>query len=344
MARSNSKKVRRESSALRAFFAAVGALWLAAATPPAACATPVQKPPRDPITSQLEQRLKTDGSLDDVVADIRWPLEKTHVVCRVYGNGVGIWDRRVQFRMSQQEIASLFQAVVRARFGALPNTLGGRENEKKRQKGQMIISIGSATKTVVQLEGGDQSATLQSLADRFLKASRRSAAQGVSISSFADGFERLAAGTLAPEVFAVVFQRKTRAPGKRTYDSWTLRLDGQRATVRAMRGAEIQGTTRELTLSKADFDALLRLLRDSALGTLPRNLYSAQDTDVRIQVLDQVCAVKAGPSPGLTSTTHGASQRSFDRILAALLALYGRVEKEGGQPSRGTTPRPAPHG
>ena len=129
-------------------------------------------------------------------------------------------------------------------------------------------------------------------------------------------------------------------------DGWTLHLHGQTASVRAVKGKAAQEPGRELVLSKADFDALLRLLRESALSTLPRSLYSAENFDVRIQVLQQVCAVKAGPFPGLTPTTHGASQKSFDRILAALLALHGRVEKEGapspGAP--GTSPRPTPRG
>jgi len=326
---------------------AAAILWLGYACLLEGRAAPAQKLQSDAITPLLERRLKTGANLDDVVVDIAWPFQARHPVCRLYGDGVGIWDRQVQFRLSRAEVTSLLQALVRDRFGSLPDTVGGDEKtKKKRQKGQVKVSIGTVTKTVVQLEGGNQSQELQSIAEQFLRASATASAAGVRVSSFADGFDKLAAGKLAAQALEIILERKTLSPRDQTQDRWVLRVDGRRASVRSMRGAEVQGTPRDLTLSKADFEALLRLLRDANLSTLPRKLYAAQNTDVRIEVLNQICVVQAGPFPGVTPRTHGAMQESFDRISASLLNLQARVEKEGAPPMEktGTARRPTPGG
>jgi hypothetical protein len=241
----------------------------------------------------------------------------------------------------------LLQALVRDRFGSLPDTIGGDETtRKKRQRGQVKVSIGTVTKTVVQLEGGKQSQELATIAEQFLRASATASAAGVRVSSFADGFDKLAAGALAAQALEIIVERKTASSRDQAQDRWTLRVDGRRASVRAMKGAEVQGTPRDLTLSKADFESLLRLLRDAKLSTLPRKLYAAENTDVRIEVLNQVCVVQAGPFPGLTPRTHGARQESFDRIYSSLLDLQARISKEGVPPAEktGTPRRPAPGG
>ena len=330
-------------SARRALVSAVTLLCVVYARPLEGQSTPVRKPRPDAFTQSLEERLKTGAQLDDIEVDIRWPFEGRPASCRVYGSGVGIWDRQVQFRLSRSEVTSFLGSVSRTRLGSLRSTIGGNPTQRRIQKGQIAVSIGPVSKVVIQLEGGEQSAPLQKLADDFLRVSAAAAVKGVRVSGFADAFGKLASGKLSPEVFEVVVQRHDLH--KDAAEGWTLRLQGRRASVRVSKGASAQEPERVLVLSKADFDALLRVLREGALATLPRNLYAAQNVDLRVQVLDQVCALRAGPTPGLTPTTLGASQKSFDRILAAFVALQGRVEKEGGQPSSapGTTPRPAPN-
>jgi hypothetical protein len=330
---------------VKRFVVAAAVLWVTSSFPLPASAASQPKTHPDPISRLLNARLKSGGHFGDIVLEIEWPFESLHPVCRLYGNGVGIWNRKVQFRLPQSEMTSLLQAVARARFGSLPDTIGGIEKEAKTLKGRITVSIGDETKSVAQLQGGNQSQTLQSLAERVLGASKKAAKQGVGASSFVDGFGKLLSGTLAPEGFDVILETRASPTGKRALQTRTLRLDGRRGSVRVMEGGvEVRGETRELVISKTDYDALLRLLRDSGLETLHRNLYSAQETSLRIQVLDRVCAVQAGPSPGTTARAHGAAQKSFDRICTALLALQARVEKEGVPPGvkPGTSRRPTP--
>ena len=139
--------------------------------------TPVRKPRPDAFTQLLEERLKTGAHLDDVVIDIRWPFEGRPASCRLYGSGVGIWDREVQFRLSQSEVTSILRNVTRTGFGSLRGVIGGVPTERRKEKGQVAVSVGSARKVVVQLEDGEQSAKLRSLAEEFLRASATAAAR-----------------------------------------------------------------------------------------------------------------------------------------------------------------------
>jgi len=309
-------------------FAAASAVWLASGLLGARGA-PERKAATDTVTPALERRLTTGATLDDVVVDIRWPFESKHVACHVFGNGVGLWDRQVQFRLAPPEAESLFRSVARAGFGSLPGTIGGEPNGKKRQTGRVTLTVGPVAKTVVQLEGGEQSPRLQGLAEAFLRASAAAAAQGVRVSSFDEGFTMLAAGTLAPEALQIDVLRPAQPSPDGPPEGWRLRLDGRRATVRTLTAAEARRTGRTLLLSKADFQALLDALRQSHPETWPPTFSAAQPTDIRIQLLDKVRAMKASPPSGPGRPSAGAKQKAFDRVFAALLAIHERLEKDG---------------
>ncbi|HMF09662.1 MAG TPA: hypothetical protein VKJ00_11030, partial [Thermoanaerobaculia bacterium] len=163
--------MQRERVRTGALIAAVMVAGVSLAAPPAVASAPR---PADTITPLLEQRIKT-GRVDDVVVDIRWPFQTGRATCRISGDGVGLWDRRVQFRLPPKEISSLLESVARSGFGSLPKTIGGTPNVQSRQKGQFTLSVGAATKTVVQLETGDQSTALEGLAEAFLRASASAA-------------------------------------------------------------------------------------------------------------------------------------------------------------------------
>ena len=288
-----------------------------------------RKAPIDKVTAALERRLTTGATLDDVVVDIRWPFESKHVACRVFGNGVGLWDRQVQLRLTPPETESLLRSVALAGFGSLPGTIGGEPNREKRQKGRVTVTVGPVTKTVVQLEDGDQSSKLQGLAEGFLRASAAAAAQGVRVSSFDEGFTMLGAETLAPEALQVEVQRPARPSPEGSPGGWMLRLEGRRVSARPLSAAEVQRTGRALVLSKADFQALVDVLRQSHPETWPPTFSAARPTDIRIQVLDRVRAVKASPPSGQARPSPHAKQEALDRVFAALVALHERVEKDG---------------
>jgi hypothetical protein len=283
------------------------------------------KPRTDPVTTALAKRLTTGANIDDVVVDIRWPFESRHVACRLSGSGVGLWDRQVQFRLPPPEVERLLRSVASSGFGSLPGTIGGEPELKRRQKGRLTLSVASATKAVVQLEGGEQSPKLQTLADAFLRASAAAASRGIRVSSFEQGLEMLAAGTLAAEALQVEVVRPARPSTGRPPEVWTLRLDGMRARLRFLTGSAVQRRARTLVVSKAEFQALVDLLRQSVPDAWPATFPSPRPADIRLQVLGQVRSAKSGPASGAI----GAPPTGLDRVAEALLALRERVEKEG---------------
>ena len=56
---------------------------------------------RPRIGPALAKRIRGEARLDDVRVDVEWPLAGKLTSARVYGRGVGIWDRRAQFRLSR---------------------------------------------------------------------------------------------------------------------------------------------------------------------------------------------------------------------------------------------------
>jgi hypothetical protein len=320
------------------FLRAGAALCLSSATllgagmaPPPAIPDEEVERSGDVFTPLLEKRLKSGAGLDEIVVDVRWPDGGKMAASRVYGSGVGIWNREVQFRLPRSEVTSLLRAVVKDRFGSLPTTVGEvEEGPEGGQKGHVTISIGAVTKTVVQVESGTQSRELQDLAQRFLEASRKAASRGIRASSFADAFDELASGKLAPEALEVIVQRnEVRNPSSSPADRWVMRVEGRRVEDRDRGPARQAPPARVLVLSKGDFEKLVGLLRESDPSALPQSLYSERLTEVVIQVLKQRRHIQARPFAGMTAATNGEKQKSFDRLIEGLVALHERVRRDG---------------
>jgi hypothetical protein len=312
-------------------------LWLSSAALLAGGAAPSPEDrsgerghPADVFTPLLEKRLKGGASRDDVVVDVRWPHDGLLASCRVYGNGVGIWNREVQVRLGASEVVSLLKAAVKIRFGSFPTTIGGDEEAgEETQKGRITISVGTVRKTVVQVEPGEQSPELQGLAERFLKAAQAGAGKGARASSFADAFEKLASGKLAAETLEVTLQRKTRDPSGVPREAWLLQIDGRQVQDRVIEPGRERRPVRVLFLSKTDFAKLLGLLRESHAASLPQNLYADHYTDLLVEVLKQHKHIQARRFAGMTAQSPSEKQQWFDRLLEGLVALHGRAQKEG---------------
>jgi hypothetical protein len=317
---------------------AAAALWLASATLLASGTAPPAEPGEkgrhsdDVFTPLLERRLEAGASRDDLMIDIRWPDGGMLAACRLYGNGVGIWNREIQFRLDQKLVRSLLKTLVEIRFGAFPTTVGGDEEAgEETQKGRITVSVGAVRKTVVQVEPGEQSPQLRKFADRLLQAARPATEKGVRASSFGDAFEKLASGQLAPETLEVTLQRKARDPATAGQEGWRLWIDGRQVQDRALGLGHGRGhaPARILFLSRADFGKLVRLIRTSQPASLPQNLYAERYTDLAIQVLKQHEHLQARQFAGMTPETLGEKQKTFDRLLEGLVALHDRAQREG---------------
>ena len=282
----------------------------------------------DRLTPALEARIEGRSGLGDVQVDVFWSRGGRATTARIFGNGVGVWRREAQFRLSRAQVLDILKAIEKARFGAMPDQFGedeeGEKNEKNegpRLKGQLVVRAGAVRKGTLQLVDGEQSKALARLIERILKLCEGPARKGVGAASMGEALRMLAAGTLAPELLEVTAQRRPDPKGAEGSGAgWTLRMIGRRVTVEP---------DRSLALPEAAFHDFAALLSDAAPETLPQSLYAASYTDVTVAILKYSRTIAGRRFLGMTPETHGERQAAFDRITAALEALHARVEKDG---------------
>jgi hypothetical protein len=285
----------------------------------------------DRLTPALDLRLRGKAPLGDVQIDVFWSRGGRATTVRLFGDGIGIWSREKQFRLSRAQVLDVLKVIERARFGAMPDQFGEGEegaeheqNEGPRLKGQLVVRAGAVRKATLQLVDGEQSQALARLIEKILELCEGPARKGVGASSMDEALRLLAAGTLAPELLEVTAQRRPDPKGPDgTGAEWTLRLAGLRVS---------EKPDRALLLSEKAFHELATLLSDASPESLPQSLYAVSYTDVTVAILKYSRTIAGRRFLGMTPQTHGEKQAAFDRITAALEALHARVEKEGVSP------------
>ena len=326
----------KSAVALLAFAVAGSAAYGAPDTP--SKKTPTPPPAPDALAKPLSERISGKQKIGDVELDLLWGKQSA----RVYGAGVGICDNAYQIPVSRAEIVALLEAVKAARFGAMPDRFGGEDEEEERQKekerhggdnpqllGRLEVSLGSVSKTVLQMQGGEQSKELENLTVRVLKTCDGAPKRGVGASSLADGLSKLASGQLSPEAFGGLVQRRERRSGSSAPENWILRLEGQTAVSRRMPGGQKPDAPKKLTLSDKEFQNLVALLSTNDVGALPTSVYTDEYTDLRVEVLNQGRVVSGRRFGGGKTEGAGAPNPSFDRIYDGMLKLYAEVQREG---------------
>ena len=272
------------------------------AMPAQARGVPREEPERDRdrdatvpgrIGPALEKRIRGRASLDDVRVEVSWPLESGLSSARVYGNGVGIWDRKVQFRLSKAQVVSILKTLQKERFASMPERFGEVEeeeekkdkNEGPRLKGRIEVRVGPIAKTVSQMMDGEQSEELESLAKRLLAICEGPARTGVGAASLADGLQKVVARVLAPETLQVTVQRRPDAPtGGTPGGRWILRLEGRRVLDEFFPGGQPPLSRKVLVLSEADFQSLVKQLADHHPDTIPINVFAPEYIDIHLAI------------------------------------------------------------
>lgn len=296
----------------------------ASAQPPASAATGIVA---DAIQSQ---------SPEDIQISAACGSDGPYREVRIFGGGVGIWNRSVQFTVPRPLLMTLLKAFQDADFDRMPAVLGGTVQPVAFRRGprvicQVSLTAGPRTKDVVQIEKGTQSKALWALATGILDLAEAHAGSGVTASSFADGLERIIAGQLAPHTLDVTIHHRPDAGGRRGASGWILRVDGGVATADDYGAPAGSPRRRRLRLSASEVTELARVLEREGAATLPGNVYFADYTDLRMSVLDREHQVQARQFAGMPAEAQARGRVPFERVLAALTALHRRVV-EAGQP------------
>jgi hypothetical protein len=290
------------------------------------------RPAKD-ITGPLEALLRKKRGLDSTRIRVDWARGEGMISAELFGSGVGIWNERVQFRLPRRELLAVLGDLREARFGSMPGGFG-EETDFLRMRGKMSLTIGAATKGVVQLETGPQSERFRALAEKILRLAERSARGGVSAASLADGLAKIAAGKLAPEALdLVIVRREENLENPAGGDGSMLAIRGRAVRARVFQRGAGYGPPRRLWLSEAEARKLAALLAEGSPSGLPPNLYSPEYTDLHLAVLQWKKDLQARRYLGVGPRTHGARQDGFDRIAGELARLFERTLEEGREES-----------
>ncbi|HEX4440398.1 MAG TPA: hypothetical protein VH854_10035 [Thermoanaerobaculia bacterium] len=319
-----------------------------ATKPDATAATPGEKETRerdtdapkgeDPLARELDALLRGAGKPADFWIDVTWPTSTNQLTAaRVWGTGVGTWNRAAQFRLSKDDVRKILREIRQSRFGAYP--LEVHEEEKKgdarkpgeREEselyGRIIVNAGDVTHLVRQL-GDRPDHELEDLAKTVIRICEKPAAQGQRIPNLDEGLRRVSDGKLAPEAFEVLARRKVDKPDPGPgAENWMLRINGRRAVDRDL--TRKPAVERILRLTDQEMKTLASLLRDARAGTLPQSLWAPLYTTLRVQVLNQARNIQARQFVGMTPEAHGAQQAAFDKVFAWCVKTHDRVKAKG---------------
>ena len=295
-----------------------------------------------PMRAALERAIANPDARDSVRVHMECRREQELMAFVAFGNGVAVWNRARQFRLSTEAITSMLVAFRDSGFSDLAESFGGRATADPRlpataqDPGNALVlscrvglEIAGLTKEVVQEVEGEQSPELRQLADRLFAIGAGASDQGVLAASVSDGLAKIGRGELAGETLSLLVHRKPRLEGQ----GFLLHLSGLRASVRLYDPVAGYGERRFLRLTGEEAATLAAGLAASNPDRFPQNLFAQDYTDLTVEVLDRKISVQARQFARLTPATHGEIQTDFDQALSLLEQVVQRIAEAGASRS-----------
>lgn len=261
----------------------------------------------------------------DLLVHAGWKADSvTYRTLDVWGDGVGIWDGTVQFRLPDQAILTVVRTLLHAGFPEMESeTAGdGRKEQGLRIRSRVRVRAGGAEKDVFRTVRGGPSPELDRLVGEIRGLCEGPAASGVTASSLGDAIAKMRRGVLSPHALRVTFQQLSETADERGVRAgWMLRIEGRDLSVRSVRPGEGAGPVEPRRLTDREWRALLTGLRKASLDAMPPVLFSERYEDLSVGALGRERQVQARRFAG--STAGGSpSQKGYEKLRRALRELY----------------------
>jgi hypothetical protein len=316
---------------------------LALASLLAGCAT-------TPTATEQARRPWHDVPLEEVrISAERANDDRTGQQVVVFGNGVAVWNNRVQFRVDAATVRQILAAFDVAAFETIPTAssrgkvlrrraairagayereawesweqelirLDERETERRRQERRGIDSD----------EEAEREPPLATLVDSIITTVSPFVDRGgITAESLGDGLQKIAAGQLAPETLSVMLLVKPEPGRGEGSGGFLFRIDEGTASWSDFQG-EQRGfaAPRKRRLPASRLRDLASRLASFDPESLPGNLYSPKYEEAAIALMSQRKSVLARPFAGRTPEQHGEAQTRFDEMVSWLSSTAGEL-------------------
>ncbi|RPH97077.1 MAG: hypothetical protein EHM68_09630 [Lysobacterales bacterium] len=257
-------------------------------------------------------------SLEVECTDERGPRSLT-----LYPSGVLIWNGRRQARIAAAERTALLQDLLEAGFAGFEERYGGRPVSEGTGAPVMVlcriaVAAGGVAKSSFQDVNGERSEAFMALAAHLLDRVEALGDAGVTAESLADGLDRLAAGTLAPEALRLHLMR---LPADEAEMGVILLVAGAAIGRRDYRPGVELGELRSEALSQETLQSLLAALAAARLPELPARLPAPDVYRLQVRVLQHEVSVEARPVGVPAPPAPGSDSERLVRLADALLEL-----------------------
>lgn len=256
----------------------------------------------------------------------------------LFPGGVAIWNGRLQLTLPAPVRSALLDTLLDRGFAAMAPSYGGKRPPQPeppdegaapmRVHCRITFAGGGVEKTSTQQTQGDQSAELIGLVNAVLDRVEPLAEEsGLGADDLADGLAKLVHGALAPETFSL---RWVRLPAAGTDATGSIvRVDRSTLTRRAYAPKRELGEPLSAELAADRFAALVEGIRRADLASMPANLWSEDQIELEVRVLDRGVTLLARPFARLKEKKGGDAQKRFDALVGFLRRTLLGEEVEG---------------
>ena len=291
------------------------------------------------VSAALDAALGEDGDLADMHLVAGCLQGDSFRTLEIFGRGIGIWNDEAQFAIDADGLRKVLRAVRAADFAHMRKSYGGKHDPDpavtESESAIKIIcylrlSLGGVEKGVFQLYGGRQYQPLWDLAGELFTTYAAAGETGLRAADLGDGLRKLAAGELAPETFRLIFNRPAQSSAGASWmeesaPTYLLHIEGRTVTSRSYGADGGLGEESSSELEAAALVDLAAVLAEKHVETLPGNLFASSYVDLTVKVLGFDKGIQARRFAGMDRTTHGDVQPRFDKIVATVDELFGRL-------------------